>query len=205
KINAGRGRIVRWPQADIFALGADLTVAVAGDAEPHHLSSVDVRWGAGPKMVHLASSPGAWVTRAKAWTLPVSSAASVSLTRRWRARRDLPVNSADTISTRKWLLSVPGELRWPACRCDSLITSRRTGWNACVSFSRIVVSTDICTFFIAFCQDATRAREQARATSTGVLMAGVQRSTRSRNDHQRSSCARHGLRTYWETMKFDSK
>src|SRR6476661_1942969 len=81
--------------------------------------------------------------------------------RRWRARRDLPVNSADTISTRKWLSPVPGELRWPACRCDSLTTSRRTGWNACVSFSRIVVSTDICTFFIAFCQDANRACEQS--------------------------------------------
>jgi hypothetical protein len=66
KINARRGRIVRWPQANIFALCADLTVAVAGGAQPHYLSSVDIDGAPGPKMVHLPSSPGAWVTRAKA-------------------------------------------------------------------------------------------------------------------------------------------
>ena len=53
------------------------------------------------------------------------------------------------MSTRKWLSPVPGEVRWPACRCNSLITSRRVGANARCSFSRMVASTDICTLFTA--------------------------------------------------------
>ena len=58
-----------------------------------------------------------------------------------------------------------GELRWPACRCDSLITSRRTGWNACVSFSRIVdVDGHVRTFFIS------------AVPGSAAIMAHVQRS-----------------------------
>src|SRR6266498_1064619 len=80
---------------------------------------------------------------ARAWTWPFSSAASVSLTSRWRSTRDLPANSGDITSTRKWLSPVPGELWWPACTCDSLITSSRVGRSAIISFSRIVAAIDI--------------------------------------------------------------
>src|SRR6266481_4929639 len=80
---------------------------------------------------------------ARAWTWPFSSAASVSLTSRWRSTRDLPANSGDITRTRKWLSPVPGELWWPACTCDSLITSSRVGRSAIISFSRIVAAIDI--------------------------------------------------------------
>src|SRR5258708_21227114 len=80
---------------------------------------------------------------ARAWTWPFSSAASVSLTSRWRSTRDLPANSGDITSTRKWLSPVPGELWWPACTCDSLITSSRVGRSAIISFSRMVAAIDI--------------------------------------------------------------
>ena len=63
-----------------------------------------------------AVSPGACALTASAWTEPLSSAASVAFTIRWRSIRLFPSKAGDTIYTLK-CVSPPGRWpAWPSCR-----------------------------------------------------------------------------------------
>src|SRR5262249_42412253 len=114
------------------------------------------------------------------------------------------------MSTRKWLSPVPGEPRWPACRCDSLITSRRSGLKACVSFARIVDASAMDANLGSSCQEhdlgtmAPGLWPQDMARGYGPrIMAQVQRWRPSRNACGGSSCAACGARTYCDAIKLD--
>src|SRR5690606_16002820 len=97
--------------------------------------------------------------------------------------------SSDTTRTLKWLSPVPGELRWPACNSLSLMTSRRTGLSATISFSRIACSIDIAHWPMLTFED--KPIYGRRATRPMHAM--------------RSACASRSARSYSGAMKLDSK
>lgn len=104
-------------------------------------------------------SPGARALMARACTRWPGISPSTAITLRWRWSRDIPANTADSITTEKCDSPVPSSPEWPECLALSLITSSRVGANA----PRKIPSISACIMLV----DRRTSFRRARAIRNG--------------------------------------